>query len=120
MFSLPKFLTLKSQETKAGAQTTSRKFAALNSASDAQPNLTIVTRGIRYGGPLTTKGIHMRDHEAGGPPDPARREFLLTMGSTAAAAVIAGCAPVHHSVTTPTDRSDAPNIQGSVPITLRI
>jgi xanthine dehydrogenase YagT iron-sulfur-binding subunit len=56
------------------------------------------------------------------PPDPTRRDFLRTMGTTAATAVIAGCASTH------SDRTDAqtgsvperPSIQGAVPITLRI
>ena len=44
----------------------------------------------------------MDGHEqSGGPSDPTRRDFLRTVGSTAAAA-------------------DAPNIEGAVPITLRI
>src|SRR5215813_12008734 len=51
------------------------------------------------------------------PLDPARRAFLLTMGSTAAA-VVSGCARVRpDSQTTHADESP---IQGAVPITLRI
>src|SRR5436190_13184609 len=51
--------------------------------------------------------------------DPSRREFLLTMGSSAAAAVITGCAPLHpeESGGKVADRSP---VQGAVPITLRI
>ena len=51
--------------------------------------------------------------------DPSRREFLLTMGSSAAAAVITGCAPLHpeESGAKAPERSPA---QGAVPVTLRI
>ena len=61
----------------------------------------------------------MNDHEKSNPLDPSRRDFLLTMGSSAAAAVITGCAPLrpnepHAAIT------DRPSIQGVVPITLRI
>src|ERR1051325_4185292 len=51
--------------------------------------------------------------------DSSRREFLLTMGSSAAAAFITGCAPLHpeDSGAKGADRSPA---QGAVPITLRI
>ena len=37
----------------------------------------------------------MDNLEKSSPSDPNRREFLLTMGSGAAAAVITGCAPLH-------------------------
>jgi xanthine dehydrogenase YagT iron-sulfur-binding subunit len=61
----------------------------------------------------------MDNLETSSPSDPSRREFLLTMGSSAAAAVITGCAPLHpdkpHEAV-----ADAPNVQGAVPITLRI
>ena len=53
-----------------------------------------------------------------GPPDPSRRDFLMTMGSTAAAAVVTGCASVRPD-SAPTI-ADAPVIHGAVPITLRI
>ncbi len=64
----------------------------------------------------------MEDHGQASPSDPTRRAFLLTMGSTAAAAVIAGCTPVRpagHS-SSPAANADRPDIQGAVPITLRI
>src|SRR5678816_3722302 len=51
------------------------------------------------------------------PPDPNRRDFLRAMGSTAAAAVVTGCAVAADSRTA---IADAPNIEGAVPITLRI
>ena len=60
----------------------------------------------------------MDDDRQCGPPDPSRRDFLLAMGSTAAAAVVSGCAQTH-----PVNRmniADSPGIQGTVPITLRI
>src|SRR5437899_9396265 len=61
----------------------------------------------------------MDNQEISNPSDPNRREFLLTMGSSAAAAVITGCAPLHpeepHAVVA--DRSP---VQGAAPITLRI
>ena len=61
----------------------------------------------------------MDNQEISGPSDPNRREFLLTMGSSAAAAVISGCAPLnpHESHAVVAGRSD---VQGAVPITLRI
>ena len=67
----------------------------------------------------------MDDHEQASPSDPTRRAFLCTMGSTAAAAVIAGCAPVRPDNTashagSPAAVADPPNIQGAIPITLRI
>src|SRR5882762_854444 len=67
----------------------------------------------------------MDDHEQSSPSDPSRREFLRTMGSTAAAAVIAGCAPMRPDRPAPPGGSpaaiaDGPSIQGAVPITLRI
>jgi len=61
----------------------------------------------------------MDDHEqSGGPSDPARRDFLRTVGSTAAAAVITGCATVRPD--SPAAVAAASNIEGAVPITLRI
>src|SRR5258708_32191678 len=60
----------------------------------------------------------MDHHEPSSPSDPSRRAFLRTMGSTAAATVIAGCAPMRTDP--PTAIADRPNIQGAVPITLRI
>src|SRR5438552_2427869 len=61
---------------------------------------------------------YMNDHEQLNSSDPSRREFLLTMGSSAAAAVITGCAPLRPDH--PRADADRPNIQGAVPITLRI
>src|SRR5438552_15179697 len=61
----------------------------------------------------------MEDHEQPGPSDPSRRAFLLTMGNTAAAAVLAGCAPVRPAAQSGSPAADGP-IQGAVPITLRI
>jgi len=58
-------------------------------------------------------------------PNPARRQFLLTTGSTVAAGVIAAYVPAHAG-TVAADESaappgtDAPAIEGAVPITLRI
>ena len=58
------------------------------------------------------------------PPNPTRRRFLLTSGSGVAASLVAGYVPalarsaVGGSDSAPTDA--APNIQGAVPITLRI
>jgi xanthine dehydrogenase YagT iron-sulfur-binding subunit len=61
----------------------------------------------------------MDDHEqSGGPSDPTRRDFLRTVGSTAAAAAITGCASGRPD--RPAAIADAPIIQGAVPITLRI
>jgi xanthine dehydrogenase YagT iron-sulfur-binding subunit len=61
----------------------------------------------------------MDEENQGDPSDPTRRAFLRTMGSTAAAAAImSGCAQVR-----PVGRTtitDAPGIEGAVPITLRI
>ena len=67
----------------------------------------------------------MRDDPRSGPSDPTRREFLLTTGGTAAAAVIAACAPALASSAaaqsgSPAATPDGPNIEGAVPITLRI
>jgi xanthine dehydrogenase YagT iron-sulfur-binding subunit len=60
----------------------------------------------------------MHEEEQWGPPDPSRRDFLMTMGSTAAAAVVTGCASVRPD--SAATIADAPDIQGAVPITLRI
>ncbi len=61
----------------------------------------------------------MDAHEqSGGPSNPARRDFPRTVGSTAAIAVITGCdtvGPDSHGAV-----AAAPDIQGAVPITLRI
>jgi xanthine dehydrogenase YagT iron-sulfur-binding subunit len=55
----------------------------------------------------------MQDDPLSSPSNPSRRAFLRTTGGTAAAAVIAACAP-------PEAVADGPNIKGAVPITLRI
>jgi xanthine dehydrogenase YagT iron-sulfur-binding subunit len=58
------------------------------------------------------------------PPSPTRRKFLLTSGSGVAASIVAGYVPalakdaIVDSDSVPT--SAAPNIEGAVPITLRI
>ena len=58
------------------------------------------------------------------PPSPTRRKFLLTSGSSVAASLVAGYVPAlakdnaAESESVPT--SAAPNIEGAVPITLRI
>jgi len=61
----------------------------------------------------------MNDHGQPGPSDPNRREFLLTMGSSAAATVITGCATLRHDEPQAAAAHRA-NVQGAVPITLRI
>ena len=66
----------------------------------------------------------MPDDPRSGPLNPTRRAFLRTTGGTAAA-VIAGCAPGARD-STPVKTAAAaetavgPNIEGAVPITLRI
>jgi xanthine dehydrogenase YagT iron-sulfur-binding subunit len=55
------------------------------------------------------------DHDSR-PADPGRRAFLRNVGSSTAAAVIAGCATPSHDHA----KSDSPRREGSVPITLRI
>jgi xanthine dehydrogenase YagT iron-sulfur-binding subunit len=68
----------------------------------------------------------MRDDDPqSGPSNTTRRAFLLTTGSTAAATIIGACAPA--LANSPAVQSgsaatsaDAPNIEGAVPITLRI
>jgi xanthine dehydrogenase YagT iron-sulfur-binding subunit len=60
----------------------------------------------------------MNDPERSSITDSSRREFLLTIGSGAAAAVITGCAPLASGE--PRSATDQPTIHGAVPITLRI
>jgi xanthine dehydrogenase YagT iron-sulfur-binding subunit len=68
----------------------------------------------------------MRDDDPqSGPSNTTRRTFLLTTGSTAAATIIAAYVPAHAN--SPAGQSgsaaasaDGPNIEGAVPITLRI
>jgi len=68
----------------------------------------------------------MRDEDPqSGPSNTTRRAFLLTTGSTAAATVIAACVPTHADSIVEQSGSvagvaDGPNIEGAVPITLRI
>src|SRR5438552_9792189 len=61
----------------------------------------------------------MDNQEISNPSDPNRREFLLTVGSSAAAAVITGCSPLHPEEPHAVAAEHSP-VQGSVPITLRI
>ncbi len=67
----------------------------------------------------------MRDNPHSGPLNPTRRTFLLTTGSTAAATIIAACVPADaNSAAGRSDSTaagaDGPNIEGAVPIILRI
>jgi xanthine dehydrogenase YagT iron-sulfur-binding subunit len=67
----------------------------------------------------------MRDDPPSSPTNPSRRAFLRTTGSTAAAVVIAGCGSEQANSTAEPSGSaeaiaDEPNIEGAVPITLRI
>src|SRR5437016_12704826 len=64
----------------------------------------------------------MDDHGQASPSDPSRRAFLRTMGNSAAAAVMAGCAPVRPAAQSGSTAAiaEGSNIQGAVPITLRI
>ena len=58
------------------------------------------------------------------PPDPTRRKFLLTSGSGVAASLVAGYVPALAKDTgvesDPSPTSTGSNIEGAVPITLRI
>jgi xanthine dehydrogenase YagT iron-sulfur-binding subunit len=66
----------------------------------------------------------MRDDPESEPSNPTRRAFLRNTASTAAAIVIAGTGPAHLDSTlvesSPAEIADGPNIEGAVPITLRI
>src|SRR6266550_2409231 len=67
----------------------------------------------------------MRDDSKLSPSNPARRTFLLTTGSTAAATAIAACVPTLANSTAGQSvsglaRAEGPNIEGAVPMTLRI
>ena len=62
----------------------------------------------------------MRDDPPSSPSIPTRREFLRTTGGTAAAAVIAGCAPTNPPGSAGEHGANRSNIEGAVPITLRI
>src|SRR5258708_3711417 len=68
-----------------------------------------------------------REDPRSGPSDSSRREFLLSTGSTAAAAAVAawGATPALANSAAqqggaPAAQADEPNIEGAVPITLRI
>ena len=60
----------------------------------------------------------MDDPNQAGPPDPGRRDFLRTVGGTAAAAVVSGCASGRPEPAM--TMADKPRIEGAVPVTLRI
>jgi xanthine dehydrogenase YagT iron-sulfur-binding subunit len=67
----------------------------------------------------------MPDDPRSGPLNPTRRAFLRTTGGTAAAAVIAGRGAAlgdssPGQTAPPAQNADGPNIEGAVPITLRI
>jgi xanthine dehydrogenase YagT iron-sulfur-binding subunit len=67
----------------------------------------------------------MPDDQPSSPSNPTRRTFLWTTGGTAAAAVFAQCAPVQSNNApeqggSSSELADGPNIEGAVPITLRI
>jgi len=67
----------------------------------------------------------MRDDPRSSASNPTRRAFLRTTGDTAAAAVVAACAPAHADSAPEQSGSaaataDGPNIAGAVPVTLRI
>jgi xanthine dehydrogenase YagT iron-sulfur-binding subunit len=61
----------------------------------------------------------MRDNPQSGSTDLTRRAFLQTTGGTAAAAVMAGYSASGQSAS-PAEIADRPNIEGAIPITLRI
>src|SRR5260370_37060170 len=61
----------------------------------------------------------MRDDSPSSASSPNRRVFLRPAGSTAAAAVMAGCGPAQAHATAEAI-ADGPNIDGAVAITLRI
>src|SRR4051794_23748139 len=63
----------------------------------------------------------MPDDRKTGPSDPTRRKFLQNTGSTAAATIIASYVPLHAAMPEQNGTvSERPNIEGAVPITLRI
>ena len=51
------------------------------------------------------------------PPNPGRRDFLRTVGGTAATAVVSGCATVTSE--SRVSMKDSPAIEGTLPVTLR-
>src|SRR5262245_8673057 len=67
----------------------------------------------------------MRDDPPSRPSHPTRRAFLLNTRETAAAVVVAACAPAHANSASgqsasPAAIADGPNSAGAVPVTLRI
>lgn len=65
----------------------------------------------------------MKDDPKSDPSNPTRRAFLRTTAGTAASVVIGGGIPARGnniSTETPAEITDAPTIEGAVPITLRI
>jgi len=66
---------------------------------------------------LESKGF-MDDSRKLDPPDQGRRNFLRTMGSTTAAAIVSGCAAVRPE--SQPAMVDIPAIEGAVALTLRI
>jgi xanthine dehydrogenase YagT iron-sulfur-binding subunit len=63
----------------------------------------------------------MQDDPRSGPTKPTRREFLRHTGGTVVTAVVAGYAPAAGGQSVPqTADADEPNIEGVVPVTLRI
>ena len=67
----------------------------------------------------------MQDDPKSDPSSPTRRAFLRSTGSTAAAAIIGVSGPTHLNIssvesTSAAETVDGPNIDGAVPITLRI
>jgi xanthine dehydrogenase YagT iron-sulfur-binding subunit len=67
----------------------------------------------------------MRNDPQSGPSTPTGRAFLPDTVGTTAAAVVVGCGPTHLNSTpgesaSPAEIADGPNIEGAVPITLRI
>jgi xanthine dehydrogenase YagT iron-sulfur-binding subunit len=69
---------------------------------------------------LRLNGVCMRDDPQSDPLNPTRRSFLCTGGAVAAAA-LAACAPAHPGQSGgPAGGDQGANIEGAVPITLRI
>jgi len=68
--------------------------------------------------------LESNDGTLSGVPNPTRRQFLLTTGSTVAASVMAACAPAHAASSAGQSGPEAARrnsaSEGAVPITLRI
>jgi xanthine dehydrogenase YagT iron-sulfur-binding subunit len=64
----------------------------------------------------------MSDDPPSGPSKPTRRAFLLTTGTSAAAAIVVASVPGNAAGEAPSAAAvaDGPNIEGAVPVTLRI